>query len=226
MVEWRKLSGVGAVVGCAAAFSAGALGGCGPTQPATGPAITATAKPAVSGAPVASGGAVATSKPFDPCDGSPPLTTKYLGVLQDARCDDDKFPIMADVATMLGVDCRHCHVPHPTDPKKEMYPVMTSKKETANWMRMHLMKGIKPADGSELKCKSCHTDEKGKPIAKILGTPRDTTFAHEWMSLVMTKKFVVAATGEKLKCKHCHVGNIGTPEWHPKVISTDHIPAH
>ena len=131
-----------------------------------------------------------------------------------------------NIAKMLGVDCRYCHVPHPTDAKKEIYPVMTARKEIANWMRGSLMMAIKPADGSELKCSSCHTSASGKPVAKILGTPRDEVYAHEWMSLVMTTKFVVAATGEKLKCKHCHVGNYKTPEWQAKVILTDHIPAH
>lgn len=223
MVEWRTVSGVGAVVACAAAFCAGVVGGCGPAQPATGPSGPATSKPV---AVASSSTAAAASKPFDPCEGSPPLTTKFLGVLQDVRCDDDKYPIMADVATMLGVECRYCHVPHPTDPKKELYPVMTPRKEIANWMRGHLMKAIKPADGSEMKCKSCHTDDKGKPVAKILGNPRDPSAAHEWMSLVMTTKFVVASTGEKLKCKHCHVGNIGTPDWQAKVILSDHVPAH
>lgn len=223
----RSLSSVGAVVAWAAAFAAGALGGCGPTPPAGGPSgqPVASGKPA---APPATGTALLapTSKPFDACEGGLTLTTKYFGVLRDAKCDDDRYPIMAETAQMLGVDCRYCHVPHPTDPKKELYPVMTPKKEIANWMRGHLMAAIKPADGSALKCKSCHTDKAGKPVAKILGEPRDLGYAHEWMSLVMTTKFVVASTGEKLKCKHCHVGNYKTADWQAKVILTDHIPAH
>jgi hypothetical protein len=243
MTEWREVANAAAVLACAVTFCAGLVGGCNPPPPAQGPSGNGTAtKPvapvqsasasapaasgaaAASGAPAASG--VASAKPFDQCDNSPPLAKQYFGVLKDARCDYDRFPIMADVATMLGVECNYCHVSDPANPKKELYPEMTPKKEKANWMRMHLMKAVKPADGSELKCSSCHSDDKGKPVAKILGNPRDETRAHEWMSLVMTKKFVVAATGEKLKCKHCHVGNYKTPDWHPKVILTDHISAH
>jgi hypothetical protein len=232
MVRLRGWSGVLSVLGWCGVLSAGALGGCGPTQPADGPSGQPTSTgaptgPAVSGTSVAGAPTLApTSKSFDACEGGLSLSTRYSGVLQDARCDEERFPIMADTAKMLGVDCRYCHVPHPTDPKKELYPVMTPKKEVANWMRGHLMKAIKPADGSELRCQSCHLDKNGKAIAKILGNPRDEVYAHEWMSLVMTTKFVVAATGEKLKCKSCHVGNYKTSEWQAKVILTDHIPAH
>ncbi len=227
MLKVRGLSGALSFVACGAVLVAALLGGCGPTPPAGGPngkspsaASTANALPSVAPtlAPV--------SKPFDPCEGGQTLTTQYLGVLRDAKCDDDRFPIMADTAKMLGVDCRYCHVPHPTDPKKELYPLMTPKKEIANWMSAQLMKSIKPADGSPMKCRSCHTDNKGQPVAKILGNPRNQELAHEWMSLVMTSKFVVAATGEKLRCKHCHVGNYKSPEWQAKVILTDHLPAH
>jgi hypothetical protein len=223
----RKVPAVVAVVTWGAALIAGALGGCGPGQPAKDPdgKTTATAKPA-DPPPKGSSSATASSKPFDQCDNSPPLAIKYLGLLKDARCDFDRYPIMAGIATQLGVKCNYCHVPDPNDAKNELYPVMTQKKEIANWMSMHLMKAIKPADGSQIKCSMCHADEAGKPTPKILKSPRDTTYAHEWMSLVMTTKFVVAATGEKLKCKHCHVGNYGTPEWQAKVILTDHIPPH
>ena len=207
-----------AIVAFSAALGLAIGAGCGPAPAATGPKAGASA----AGSATTSG----TAKAFDQCDSSPPLTTKYLGLLQDARCDYDRYPIMADVAKSLGVECRYCHLPDPSNPKEEMYGMPTPKKEIANWMRMHLMTAIKPADGSAMSCKSCHVDAKGKPVAKILGEPRDTTHAHEWMSLVMTTKFVVAKTGEKLKCKHCHVGNIGTAEWQPKVILTDHIPAH
>ena len=103
---------------------------------------------------------------------------------------------------------------------------MTPKKETANWMSMHLMASVKQADGSPMKCASCHTDEHGTPVAKILGSPRDKVKANEWMSLVMVKKFV-AADGSKLKCKSCHVGTPGTAEFRPTVIlQTDQIPTH
>jgi hypothetical protein len=226
MIELRKVSGACALAACVAAFCAGGLGGCGPKPPPDGPQGTATAKPAAPSTATADASSAPTSKPFDQCDKSPPLAQKYFGVLKDARCDYDRFPIMADTATMLGVECNYCHAPDPNDKKKELYPLPTPKKEIANWMKMHLMKAIKPVDGSEMKCGLCHNDEKGKPTPKILKSPRDETYAHEWMSLTMTTKFVVAATGEKLKCKHCHVGNYGSKEWQKKVILTDHLPPH
>lgn len=220
----RSVSGAAAVVACGAAFLAAILGGCGappaPVEPKPSPSASAIA----SGAPTAS--ATSAPAPRDVCEGSPPRKVDYFGVLQDSKCDNDKFPIMAEVALMLGVECRYCHVPDPNNAREELFPVMTPRKEKANWMRMHLMKAIKPADGSKLECRSCHTDAKGNPVAKILGEPRDELHAQEWMSLVMTTKFVVASTGEKLKCKHCHVGNLKTPQWSSQVILTDHIPAH
>jgi hypothetical protein len=150
----------------------------------------------------------------------------YAGILRVARCEQDMFLTMAGVATQLGVECKYCHVPHPTDPKKEDYPVMTPKKEIANWMSMHLMQAIKPVDGGPMKCKLCHTDASGKPITKILGNPRDIMKAQEWMSLVMVNKFVTQK-GEKLKCKSCHVGNFTTPAFQAKVIlRSEQIPPH
>jgi hypothetical protein len=151
----------------------------------------------------------------------------YFGLLKGAPCDQQMYLTMASVADQLGVECKHCHAPHPTDPKKEEYPVMTPKKEIANWMSMHLMSAIKPADGTPMKCKSCHIDDKGKPLLKILGNPRDPGKAQEWMSLVMVNKFVTRSTGEKLKCKSCHAGNYTTPQWKAKVIlKSEQIPAH
>jgi hypothetical protein len=103
---------------------------------------------------------------------------------------------------------------------------MTPKKEVANWMSEHLMQAVKPADGSPMRCKSCHTDENGKPVAKILGSPRDPVKANEWMSLVMVRKFV-AADGSKLRCKSCHVGTPGTDAFHAQVIlESDQLPKH
>jgi hypothetical protein len=222
----RKWSGVAAVVAWTMALSAGVLGGCDPVKPADGPQGKATGTAKAVDPPATTGSAVVSGKPFDQCDSSPPLAIKYSGLLKEARCDYDRFPIMAGISTMLGCKCNHCHAPDPNNAREELYPVMTPKKEIANWMKNHLMKAIKPADGSEMKCSSCHLDEQGKPTPKILKTQRDTSYAHEWMSLVMTTKFVVAATGEKLKCKSCHVGNFGTSDWQAKVILTDHIPAH
>lgn len=210
-----------AAIASAGVLVASIVGACsGPSPHPVGPQPSSSAAAQGSANPTTS----ASAKPYDPCDGSAPLSRPYFGVLADARCEEDKYPIMSDVVFMLGVDCKYCHVPDPDNPKKEIYPPMTPRKHIANWMKASLMKAIKPADGSQMRCKSCHVDDQGKPLAKILGQPRDPLKAHEWMSLVMTKKFVVAATGEKLKCKHCHVGNYSTAEWQAKVILTDHIP--
>jgi hypothetical protein len=133
---------------------------------------------------------------------------------------------MSQVADMLGVDCTHCHAAKAPGQKERDFPVMTPQKEIANWMSMHLMAAIKPADGSPLHCSSCHTDDHGKPVAKILGSPRDPVRANEWMSLTMVRKFV-AADGSRLKCKSCHVGTPGTPSFQPKVIlQSDQTPKH
>ena len=162
---------------------------------------------------------------FDECAGSAPLPHAYQGLLRGARCDQQRFLIMASVSDQLGVECSHCHAPS-ADPKKEDYPVMTPRKEIANWMSQHLMQAVKPVDGSALRCKSCHTDESGEPVAKILGDPRDPVKAKEWMSLVMVNRFV-AADGGRLTCRSCHVGPPGTPEWQAKVIlRSEQLPRH
>jgi hypothetical protein len=231
MKDLRRLSLAAACV--AAAFAALSSSGCGPApKPAPPPAPTEapsaepSAAPAASAAPSASASASASAKPFDPCDTSPPVPHPYFGILRVARCDQHMYLTMASVVTQLGVECKYCHVVDPNNAKKEIYPVMTPKKEIANWMSMHLMQAVKPADGSKMKCQSCHTDDKGNPLVKILGNPRNPEKAHEWMSLVMVKKFV-SASGEKLKCKNCHVGNYTTSEWNAKVIlRSDQIPKH
>jgi hypothetical protein len=203
-----------------AVFAALVLCACGSPPAASNAPAKEGAKPAAPGK---------ASKPFDPCEGSPPVPRVYAGVLREAKCEQEMFLKMASVASQLDVECRFCHVPlvvgGKEDPKKEDYPVMTRKKETANWMSMHLMQAVKPADGSKIQCKSCHVDDRGKPLLKILGNPRNPARAHEWMSLVMVNRFV-AADGQKLKCKSCHMGNFGTKDWQAKVILTDHIPAH
>ena len=161
------------------------------------------------------------------CEGSPPIPHAPLsGVLRNARCDQDMYQSMAQVETMLGVECAHCHVAKVPGTKDYDFPKMTHNKEIANWMSVHLMQAIKTVDGSPIKCSSCHTDDKGQPVAKILGEPRDRVKANEWMSLVMVKKFV-AADGSKLRCKSCHVGTPGTPEFKPTVIlQIDQLPKH
>ena len=219
---------------CVAAALAGAAS-CGPpipdpSPPGPKPEPIVSAAPATppSGAPtLALTGAPSAAPVDDVCANNPKPPREYFGLLASARCDQEMFLTMAGIAGQLGVECRHCHAPHPTDAKKEDYPKPTPKKEVANWMNMHLMKAVKTADGSPLKCKSCHVDPAtGKPVAKILGTPRDAVKAQEWMSMVMVNKFV-SAKGEKLKCKSCHVDNFTKPGFQAKVIlRTNQIPPH
>jgi hypothetical protein len=197
---------------------------------ASGPGPNASAAPAE--APAANASAPGTPpKPgtpgYDPCQDSPPLPHPFTGLLRTARCDQDMYLKMAfEVADPLGVQCTYCHAPLATDPKKQDFPVITPKKEIANWMGMHMAESLRHTDGSKVKCKSCHVDADGKPVAKILGNPRDLHKAQEWMSMVLVNKFVTAK-GEKLKCKSCHGGNYSTPQWKPKVIlQTAQLPPH
>lgn len=194
---------------CAGALLAAVVASCGP-------------RPAAPPAPAASMGVE-----HDVCEGSPPLPHAPLsGILRNARCDQDMYQSMAQVADQLGVECTYCHAAKEEGKPERDFPKMTHKKEVANWMSMHLMAAIKPADGSPLKCSSCHTDDQGRPVAKILGSPRDKVKANEWMSLVMVKKFV-AVDGSKLKCKSCHAGTPGTPEFRATVIlQSEQIPPH
>jgi hypothetical protein len=218
----RATAFVGAA--CRLGFAAALCVGCGPA-PLPGP--PAAAPPPAAEAPAASNAPSAPpEKEFDPCEGSPPVPREYLGILRTARCEQDMYLKMADVVTYLGVECNYCHIPHPTEPKKFLFPVMTPRKEVANWMSMHLMPSLKRADGKPMTCGSCHIDHDGKPVAKILGDPRDPSKAQEWMSMVMVNKFV-SAKGEKLKCKSCHGANYATPNWKSKVIlKTEQLPPH
>jgi hypothetical protein len=217
--RWGLLSACSSAVLAALSLTSA----CGPAQPEAKPPPPATAAPPAAGAATTHPSATPAAD-FDICVGSKPIPHPYLGILRRARCDQDLFITMAGVATQLGVECRYCHVPDPSDAKKELYPVMTPKKEIANWMSQHFMQALKPADGSEMSCKLCHVDDAGKPVAKILGNPRDPIKAHEWMSLVMVNKFRTAR-GERLKCKSCHVGGFSTPDWHAKVLlQTDQLP--
>jgi hypothetical protein len=177
--------------------------------------------------PAASVAPAQMSAPRDVCEGSPPVPHPPLaGVLRNARCDRDLYDGMSHVADMLGVECAYCHAAKIEGQKELDFPAMTPRKEVANWMSMHLMASIKSADGSPLRCSSCHTDEHGHPVAKILGRRRDRVKVNEWMSLVMVQRFV-AADGSRLKCKSCHVGTPGTSEFEPAVIlQSEQLPKH
>jgi hypothetical protein len=197
----------------AAACVASILGACG--KP---PAPPATPEPA------------STGVERDLCEGSPPLPHAPLeGLLRNARCDQDLYYSMSNVADMLGVQCSYCHTARADKPvasQDRNFPAKTHEKDIANWMSAHLMQSVKPADGSRMQCSSCHTDEQGKPVVKILGEPRDRAKANEWMSLVMVKKFV-AADGSRLRCKSCHVGTPGAPGFRAAVIErSEQLPQH
>jgi hypothetical protein len=195
----------------AAAIAVLLLAGCGAARAPDAPNAEATS--------------AAAAPAFDECQDSGPVPRVYEGILRGARCDQQRFLIMASVADQLGVECVHCHAPT-ADPKKQDYSVMTPRKEIANWMSQHLMQALKPVDGSPMRCTSCHTDENGKPVAKILGDPRDPAKTYAWMASVMVNRFV-AADGRRLTCRSCHVGRVGTPAWQPKVIlRSEQIPKH
>ena len=195
---------------CAGALLAAVVASCGP-------------RPAAPPVPAAASAGVE----HDVCEGSPPLPHAPLpGILRNARFDQDMYFSMSQVADMLGVECTYCHAAKVEGQPPRDFPAQTPKKQIADWMSMDLMSAIKTVDGSPLKCSSCHTDEHGKPVAKILGSPRDPVKANEWMSLVMVKKFT-AHDGSRLRCKSCHAGTPGTPEFRSAVIlQSNQIPAH
>jgi hypothetical protein len=206
----------------AAALTAGALAvaGCGPARDAAPASPTAGAPPRPTARAAAGAG-------VDICADNPPPPHPFFGLLARARCDQEMFLTMAGVADQLGVECSHCHAPHPTDKQKEDYPKATPKKEIANWMGNHMMRSVKMADGSPMRCKSCHEDpDTGKSVARFLGSPRDPRKAQEWMTMVMVNRFV-GLEGQKLRCKSCHVENFGKRGFQAKVIlRTEHLPPH
>lgn len=125
---------------------------------------------------------------------------------------------MGGVTHFLGVECKYCHlVPD--------YRAMTHRKEIANWMASELIPALqKRSNGKAPWCNDCHR-AVGKPKgkAKFLGTPRDASFAAEWMTTHLVEDMATRA-GEPLHCKGCHRGNLGTPEFQRKVILTDILP--
>ena len=77
---------------------------------------------------------------FDPCADEPPPEKAYLGVLREARCDQELYLTMARVAESLGVGCGHCHEGKPGGTEKDFdFPAMTRNKEVANWMKHQLV---------------------------------------------------------------------------------------
>jgi hypothetical protein len=63
----------------------------------------------------------------------------------------------------------------------------------------------------------------GKPTAKILGDPRNPSWAAEWMVTHLSEDFRTKG-GAPLRCKGCHLGRPGTAEFQTRVILTQHLP--
>lgn len=218
-----RLSALTAALGLAVVTTAALASSCTPPVQPTPPDTSATAGPttAPTAAPppvdklaeygyehvgVALPGDEVCEKNEDGTLKNPVEEGKYQGLLRNAKCEQQKFLTMARVAQSLGVQCNHCHAPHPTDPKKEDYPKFTERKRIANWMFKTFIQGLRPTDGSKMMCSKCHVNrETKKPVAKILRDPRDRPFAQEWMHEVMTTQFV-EKNGKRLRCKTCHVG--------------------
>src|SRR5690606_7380022 len=97
----------------------------------------------------------------------------YQGILRNVRCRQQKFLTMAWMSDTLGVDCDHCHVKDPSDPEKYVFESWTENKRAANWMYRAFVQGLRAVDGSRVGCASCHVGGDGKPVMKILGTPRE-----------------------------------------------------
>lgn len=209
--------------------------GCGASAPLYSPSPeSGTSAAPVSPAPPASIGAepppALPSSVLDDgkvCDkpGAKPPPREYKGILRGVRCEEQIYLTMANVARQLGVKCAYCHAKLANSEDLD-HAAPTPKKEIANWMSQHLVQAVRRKDGGVVTCRTCHVNDAGSPLAKILGEPRDQTKAHEWMTLTMIGKFT-GARGEPLKCRACHGGNYTTPAWRSRVIlESDRIPPH
>jgi len=196
----------------AAVLVGGCLAACGAASAARLPAPVASATPAPKRAPLPDDCEQQPGKP--PPD---PLERAYTGLAAKARCQREVFTIMGGVTHFLGVQCKYCHlVPD--------YRAMTHRKEIANWMAAELVPTLRKKDGgAEPWCNGCHT-ASGKGVAKILGDPRNASYAAEWMTTHLVEDFQTKQ-GSPLHCKSCHRGNIGTPEFQRTIILTKHLPA-
>jgi hypothetical protein len=210
MVVWVKSFGLVFPV-----FVSAGLGACGgaPEPAASAPVAIATSSAATPRR--------AVDVPDD-CEQQPgkppadPLERTYTGVAAKARCQREVYTIMGGVTHFLGVECKYCHlVPD--------YRAMTHRKEIANWMAADLIPSLQKKDGGKVWCNSCHTSgDKG--VAKILGEPRQQSFAIEWMTTHLVEDFDTKK-GSPLHCKSCHQGNLGSPEFQRKIILTNNLPS-
>jgi hypothetical protein len=169
--------------------------------------------------PRAAASAPARASEPDACEPQPgkpppePLERSYTGVAAKARCQAEVHAIMADVTHALGVECKYCHlVPD--------YRAMTHRKQIANWMASELVPALhKRTTGKAPWCSDCH-QSAGNGAAKLLGDPRNTSFAIEWMTTHLVEDFETKS-GTPLRCKSCHRGNLGTPQFQRKIMLTD-----
>jgi hypothetical protein len=145
-----------------------------------------------------------------------PLERKYEGVAAAARCQREVYTIMGGVTHFLGVQCEHCHV-------KDDFRAMTHRKAIANWMARELIPSLEKKSGGKVWCNDCHV-VRGKGTAKILGNPRNPSWAIEWMTAHLTNDFQRAADHKNLRCKDCHGANLDSPEFRRKIILTDFLP--
>jgi hypothetical protein len=154
----------------------------------------------------------------DDCDQEPgkpppePLRVQFTGVAKNARCQREVYTIMGGITHFLGVECRHCH-------QEPDYTADTHNKQIANWMARELVPKLqkRAAQGqdSALWCNDCHA---GK--AKILGSPRQRSFAIEWMTTHLVEE-LETTSGKSPKCKQCHQGDLGSPQFQPKIILSE-----
>jgi hypothetical protein len=140
-----------------------------------------------------------------------PLRIQFTGVAKDARCQREVYTIMGGLTHFLGVECKHCH-------QEPDYTADTHNKQIANWMARELVPRLQqraqPGDRA-VWCKDCHAGQ-----AKFLGSPRQRSFAIEWMTTHLVEE-LETTSGKSLKCKQCHQGDLGSPEFKPKIILSE-----
>jgi hypothetical protein len=144
-----------------------------------------------------------------------PLEREYTGLARSARCQREVYTIMGGVTHFLGVKCTYCHL-------APDYRAMTHRKRVANWMASELIPRLTKKTGGELWCNDCH-QATGRGVAKILGNPRDESWAIEFMTTHLVEN-LATRRGEPLRCKMCHGGRPGSPEFRRKIILTGSLP--
>jgi hypothetical protein len=117
---------------------------------------------------------------------------------------------MGGITHFLGVPCAHCH-------QEPDYAADTHNKQIANWMARELVPRLQKRAGVErdVWCQDCHA---GKP--KLLGDPRRRDVAIEWMTTHLVDSFETL-DHKPPKCRDCHGGDLGTSEFHGKIILSE-----